>query len=415
MTRARPFSAAFAAAVLVTLLLGCPHPAGQRSVTPRIAAADEHRPDPAPPPTAESLAEGEPGLVVVNPTDVDIDLYMVYVVDAAGLLGTRVLWPHRHDCQGHTHLTHIVPKKGGRFTLPPPTRTYAPGGCELGPPLPAGEYLILVDSGYGAELHAAAPVELPMRAPVELRIEPHKQAIPCTDVVARRAANLVTRGAWPSTGSSAPIPAHFLDGCDVGRARCVASGEEPLRPPERCEITVFTHEYGALLRVSRPAGSDALRGLTAALDHEVVYSRPPQIDRTSSSSFDLDGKQVVVAGTNSEHWHVHGGDAAKIGGVTLQVHNPLDRPVAYRVEGLEFLVSYSCELPGEARARPALLQVAPRDRLPPGSSTLHLSFEAQGAYQGYCERFATRVVLAVEGVTRAITSEHHVGRFDVAD
>ncbi|HEY0132748.1 MAG TPA: hypothetical protein VGB85_01675 [Nannocystis sp.] len=408
--------------MLLALFLGCPHPSGPSSVTPRLDAAREleRGPDPPPPlppprPAAKSLAEGEPGLVVINPGDVDIDVYTVQVVDAAGLLGTRVLWPHRHDCDGHEHLTHIVPKQGARFTLPPPTRTYTPGGCELGPPLPDGEYVVLVDSGYAAELHAAAPFSLPMRAPVELRIEPHVQAVPCTDALARRAANLVTRGAWPSFGMPAPIAARILDGCDLGRARCVTRGEEPLRPPERCEITLFTHEYGALLRVARPAGSDALRGLTAMLDHDVVHSRAPQIDRTSSSTYTVDGEQVVIAGMSSEHWHVHGGDAAGIGGVTLRVDNPLDRPVAYRVEGLEFLVSYSCELPSEVRARPALLQVAPRDRLPPGSSALQLTFEAQSAYQGHCERFATRVILSVEGVKRAVTSEHHVGRFDVAD
>jgi hypothetical protein len=323
-----------------------------------------------------------------------------------------VLWPHRYDCKERTHLRHLVPGKGGRFTLPPPTRTYVPGGCELGPPLPDGDYVVLVDSGYGAELHAAAHISLPMREPVELRIEPHVQAIPCTDAVARRAANLVTRG--PS-GTTTPIPAGFLDGCDVARARCVAGGQEPPRPPERCEITLFTHEHGALLRISKPAGSDALRGLTAMLDHEVVYSREPQIARTSSSAYAVDGKQVVVAGTTSTLWHEHGGDAAKIGSVVLQVDNPLDRPVAYRVEGLEFLVSHSCELPGEVRARPALVKAAPRDRLPPGASTLQLSFAVQGAYQGHCGRFATRVLLRVEGVTRAVTSEYFVGRYDVSD
>ncbi|MEZ4449797.1 MAG: hypothetical protein R3B09_09965 [Nannocystaceae bacterium] len=391
-------------------------------MTPKLDASLEFErwPDPPPeppppaPPTAASLPEGAPGLVVINPGEVEIDLYTVLVVDAAGLLAPRVLWPHRYECKGRTHLRHPVPAGGGRFILPPPSRTYVPGECEPGPPLPDGDYVVLVDSGYGAELHAAAAITLPMRAPVELRIEPHVQAIPCTDALARRAVHLVV-GASQAGRGRRPVPERIFDGCDLERPRCVTHGEAPARPPRRCDVTLFTHEHGALLRVSKPAGDDALSGLTAVLSHDIVYSRPPLVERTSSSAFKVAGGEVVISGTSTTHWHVHGGDGAKIGDVTLQVYNPLGRPVAYHVEGLEFLVDYGCGLPAKEEARPALLRAEPPDRLPPGQSELHLAYEAQEAYHGHCERFATRARLRVEGVTRAVTSEHGVGRFDPVD
>lgn len=364
-------------------------------------------------PAAKPLPEGQPGLVVLNTTEVDIDLYTATVVDRAGRLGSRVLWPHKHDCEDQAR-SRVVPRSGGRFTLPPPSRTFAPGECEPGPPLPPGEYVVRVDSGYATELHATATVTLPMTAPVELRLERHVGAVPCTDALAQRAFTL-TAAEVGRARSLPSVPKDILDGCDGARARCVASGEPPPLPPAACEVTLWTGEYAGILRVSRPAGRDAPRGLTAELDHDVVYSRFPHATRSSSSVYEHDGRALVIAGEDSEHWHEHGGDAARVGYVTLRVHNPFEREVPFTVAGLEFLRSFSCEPPSEVKARPVVRAVDPPRALPPGESALTISFEAQEAYQGHCDRFATRARIVVFGVERGVTSEHNVGRFDPID
>lgn len=422
MSRARLLSlrAGLALALGVAIVCACQRPVDASTAAPRGDGLLEREPWPDPPPrpqepprpTAPSLPDGAVGLVVVNPGERELELYAVEIVDVDGRLGARALWPNRRDCKGSGYLPHVVPAREGRFTFPPPARTYGRGSCEPGPPLPDGEYVVRVDSGY-AGLYAVGTISLPMRAPVELRVERHKEAIACTDVVARRAVNLAIRGA--SMGARDPIPPALLAGCDLDQVRCAASGEEPRLPPERCEVTLVTAEHGAQLRVSRPAGRDSLRGLTVGLDRDVIVAQRPHIDRTSSSVFEVAGQRVVIAGVSDSLWHVHGGEGATIDGVVLQVDNPLDRPVAFKVVGIEFLVDFGCALPAKVTARPALRESAPRSQLPPGESALKLGFARQEAYQVHCDRFATRVTLEVEGVTRAVAVEHRVGRFDVAD
>ncbi len=415
----RPRSPARLAA-LALLVCACRAASTRQTETPKLDVAlerepgDEPPPKPPPPgpPAANSLPDGSPGLLVINDSDRDIDIYTAYVIDRAGELGTRVLWPHKHDCEGRTHLTRIVPKDGGRFTLPPPSRTFAPGGCEPGPPLPPGDYVVSIDSGYSARLHAAAPITLPMSAPVELRIEQKEDPIPCTAELGRRAVNLLKRQLKHDTTRGDKIPPRFLDGCDLRRPQCVESGEFPALPPARCVATLFTHKYGATLRVLKPPGDDALRGLSMELDHDVIHGRDPSATRSSSARFDVEGHELVIAGTNSELWHEHGGDAARVDQVTLRVRNPAGRPVAFQVVALEWLRSFGCELPEKTLARPAIRKIEPQGTLPPGESELTIWFEDQGAYQSHCDRFAARARVVIGGVERAITAEYYVGRFD---
>ncbi len=412
-----------AAAAIVVLTCACRARAPHHTDTPKLETALDLQPGdtppakpPAPsppdPPAAKSLPDGSPGLLVINDSERDIDIYAAYIVDRAGELGTRVLWPHKRDCEGRTHLTHVVPMRGGRFTLAPPSRTFAPGECEAGPPLPPGDYIVSIDSGYGSRLHASAPVSLPMTAPVELRIERKDAPLPCTEELARRAVNLLRGRLERSPASRARLPPGFLDGCDLSRPRCVERDEPPTLPPARCGATLFTGEHHSRLRVLKPAGDDALRGLSMEFDHDVVRGREPAVTRASSASFKVGDAELVIAGDSTEYWHVHGGDASRIGQLELRVHNPLSRPVKLQVVALEWLRSFSCELPNEPGARPVIRERHPKGPLPPGESTLTIVFEPQEAYQGHCDRFATRVRVVVGGVERSITGEHLVGRFD---
>lgn len=370
-------------------------PTPAREPVPEPAAASPAAPGPAPDP-------GVPGLVVRNPEEVGIEIYAAYIVDRRGELGTRVLWPHASDCPDVEPPARLVGGGGGTRWLPPPSEAYVPGQCEPSP-LPPGDYVLRLASGYGEELYAAAAITLPLTAPVELAIERHEHGPPCDADLARRAAVLV----FAEAEAAGALPVGLRDECDVDGAVCGTLPLSEALPPPRCTITL--HER--LLRVHRAAGRDTPRWITAWADPEVVVMDRPDIPRTSASRLELEGKPLVIAGRTSHHIHEHGGDAAQVASATFDVSNPLARALRLRVRGIEFLADHSCGLPAQTRARPKLVELSSQE-LAPGASEISVTFEPQGAYQAHCDRFATRVTFLVEGQPVAATVEHEVTRIE---
>lgn len=343
-----------------------------------------------------------PGVTVHNPGSVDLSIYGAWIVDEAGGRGTLSLWPDPYDCPDADLPDRLVfAGKSLRFGLP--ARAYAPGRCEPTEALGPGRYVLRLDSGYGEELYAAAPVELPLAGPVELRFASHDEVPPCDRLRARRAARL----AFAAARAAGELPEGFVRECDVDEARCGSLPIDEALPPPRCTVTL--HER--LLRVERAAGDDAPSTLTAWLDRELVYAQRPSVDRSSASRVVVGGKPVVIAGTTSHHIHEHGGEAAPIGSATFRVHNPHPRALRLQVVAIERLTSHDCGIPEEVRGNPALQTLSPSS-LPPGESEVVVAFASRGAYQAHCDRFATRVVFAVEGAQIAATCEHQVTRIE---
>lgn len=402
-------------ALLLCVVLGCQPPPSTRPST-AAPAPDEPALSTAVPTAASETPiaatsspalgaplTGPPRLVVENTTGVGIDLYGGYLVDERGERGTLELWPHRFDCPAYEPKEHIVPN-GGTYSMPAPTRSYDTDRCAPGPPLPPGRYILRLHTGYAEDLYAAATVVLPLVAPVRLRIANHaEQPWACDTIKAERAARLAFAAARELPG----LPSDFFRGCEVAQARCgtLPLPEDP--PPSACTVTL--HEN--LLRVDRPAGNDALRGLTAWTDRAIVYARRPEVPRTSASRVRLGTAHVIVEGITEHHRHEHGGDAASIGHMTVRIHNPLDRPLSYSVQDVEWLVDHSCGLPSEVRRRPAVREASP-PKLAPGKTDLTISFAAQSAYQAHCDRFASRARLRLEGQPVVVTVEHQVTRFE---
>lgn len=374
--------------------------------TPMTVVVD---PEPAPratvgPPPAP-LPAG-PGLVVVNPSEVDIHIYGAYLVDEKGLMGTRALWRHRFDCDDDEDVDHVVPRNGGRIKLPPPTQVFD-DGCKPPQTLPPGRYLLRLDSGYTEDFYASASITVPLQDQVELTYLQHQdEPYRCNAAKARRAARIALAGA----AELAWLPAGLFAGCDPTQARCQASPRGWAPPPPRC--TMLLHEDQ--LRVRLPTTNDTPMGLLAWVDREAIYARRPDVDRTSAARANILGKSLVVAGRTSHHMHEHGGDAAAIGSIVLDVFNPHPHPIGVRVVGLEHMVDFSCAFPAKVVATPAVRSVSTK-MVPPGLSTLEVDFEPQRAYQGHCERFATRATLDVSGTKMVVTSEHEVSRFDPID
>ena len=360
-------------------------------------------PAPAPAPQPEVPPATAAGLVLFNPTETEITPYRGYLVSLDGSSGTLELWPDRYECPDAKLELPALAAHDGRLALDPPTQAYGRSGCEAAS-LPAGDYVVRIDSGYGGDLYAAGAVTVPMAAPIELAFE-NRYDTPwrCDDALARRAATL----AVASARFENRLPDGFLDGCDLSKARCAASAEPPPLPPVECTVTLAE----GWLRIERPAGGDEPRTMTASIDREAVYAQMIDVDRTSAALLTIDGKSVVVAGESTHEMHEHGGDAAKISSVQLAIDNPLGRALSYRVKRIEYLVDYSCGLPSEVQSKPKLDKTHPA-MIEPGRSNLWIGFETQDAYQGSCDRFATRVTLTIERQTIAVTSEHQVTRIE---
>lgn len=338
--------------------------------------------------------------MLFNPTDSELSPYGAYIVDVAGEQPTRQLWPNRHDCPKGKPAPPAVGPHDGRLALEAPTEAYNMGCDPV--PLSPGDYIVVVDAGYGDDLYAAAKVTLPLEHSVQLEYRNrYEEPRPCTPELARRATRLALRAAADE------LPRGFMDGCDVDAVVCSDSAEPPSLPPDGCRITLAQ----GVLRIERPAGDDTPRWLTAHAHREAVWVRFAGLTRTSASEIRVDGEPIRFAGTTQHHIHEHGGDAARIYGMEIDIDNPLDRPLRYRVVGIEQLVDYSCGLPNEVRGRPSLREATPAT-IAPGRSTLSLLFEPQEAYQSHCDRFATRVRLKVEGEAVAVTSEHQVTRIE---
>lgn len=393
--------------LVTSLACSCQSPPPQAEVarsTPTAAAAasagasPERKPNrPAEPSVPLS---GSPRFIVASHEDSAIALRELTIVDEAGERGTQSLWPDRYACPKQAATEQSVPARGS-LALPAPTHSFSDGECTPTTPLPPGRYVVRVSSGYDS-IYAAAVIALPLSAVVQLELrDHHAEAGECDTVKAQRAARLGFAAVKQQPG----LPSNFLQGCDVARASC---GGLPLPegpPPAACTVTL----HDDLLVVSRPAGDDELHGFRAWTDAPVSFVRRPEVSRSSASQVTIEGQAVVVEGTDQRHLHTHGGDAARIGSMRLRAYNPLARALAYSVQAVEWLTSHDCGLPGAVAGRPKLRGVT-RGALPSGQSDIDVSFATQPAYQAYCDRFASRVVLRVEGKSMAITVEHQVTR-----
>ncbi len=340
-------------------------------------------------------------LIVINRTTTDIELHDAYLVDVEGARGTLRFWPHRLECPEAAKGHRI--ERGATTTLPPPTHGYPLEGCERGPRLPAGEYLLKLESGLGQGVYAVAHVTLPLEESVKLHFVQHERPPPCTKEQAVRAARL----ALASTHAAGPWPDGLFVGCDATAAQCASSAEAPFPPPAQCAITFHPPH----LRIDRPAGTDALRWMLASTDFATVYTHKPDVTRASASRVDIGGQAVIVAGVASHHFHEHGGNAAAIDRVELQVHNPLNRTLGVTVDDAAFLIDSQCGLPTQVISHPKVSSTTPAS-IARGVSSLVIGFAPQEAYQGHCDRFATQVTLRIEGHPVTVAAEHHVTRFE---
>lgn len=345
---------------------------------------------------------GLPRIVVENLAATPIDLYFGSIVDEEGKLGTMALWPDARDCPDAEPKSHVLPARGV-YDLAAPTHGYEGTGCKQGPALPPGRYVVHLASGYGRELYAGGEIELPLGAPVRLRMEPHDDTAACTALRARRAARLVLAALAEEKVDSA-----LLLGCEPTAARC---GMLPLPeevPPERCTITL--HEN--LLRVRRAPGGDAAKEITAWLDPEIVLAERASVSRSSSAEVRVGGKRVVLEGVTQHHMHEHGGDAARVGSMQVKVWNGSSRSLPVRVRSVEWLSSHGCDSSASPSGAPVKLESLSPKEVPPGESELTIEFSERGAYQAFCDFFATRATIEVGGEALVVTSEHEVTRIE---
>ncbi len=360
-------------------------------------------------PSAESSRlglplSGPPRLVIENHSTAAIDLYGGYLVDEEGKLGTMALWPHPRDCPDTLPKTHLLPL-AGIYELAAPSREFDTKHCAPGAELPAGRYVVHIDSGYGAELYASAQLDLPLTAPVRLEMRRHDKGPACTPVTARRAARLALAAAKAEGAADA-----LLKTCNPAAATCGTLPLEDEAPPTACTLTL--HEQ--LLRARFAPAEGQPKEMTAWLDHDAVFARRPDLSRSTAAAITVAGQRVVFEGVTRHHWHVHGGEAARVGGMQVRVFNATKRALPVKVTGVEWQTDHSCGKPVAAKKQPAVTGFEPKS-LPPGTSVLSVSFDERGAYQAHCDVFASRATLTVEGQAVSVVSEHAVGRFEPMD
>lgn len=362
---------------------------------------------PGPPVSASRLGlplTGPPRLVIENHSTADIELYGGYIVDEEGKLGAMALWPHPRDCPDYLPKEHLLPL-AGVYELGAPSRAFDSKHCAPGPELPPGRYVVHIDSGFGAELYAGAAVELPLLAPVRLEMKQHEAAPACTPLRARRAARLAFAAAKAGGAAGA-----LLESCRVDTAECATLplAEEP--PPASC--TLKLHEQ--LFRARFAPNEGQPKDLTAWLDHAIVLAQRPDLSRSTAATIALGGQRVVFEALTERHWHVHGGDAARIRSMHVRVFNGTARSLPVKVTAVEWQTDHSCGQPVAAKPGPKVSGYEPRS-LAPGMSELAIEFDGQQAYQAHCDVFASRATMTVEGHTVSVVSEHEVGRFEPLD
>lgn len=371
----------------------------------------------APPPTASASVapegssspatalgaplSGPPRLVIENHSSAEISLYAGTLVDEEGKLGTMSLWPHPSDCPKLEAPARVLPK-GGVYELAAPTHAFDEARCAPGRALPPGRYVVHLASGYGDTLYASAELTLPLSEPVRLKMMQHEDPPTCTPLRAQRAARLVLAAARAEGASDA-----LLSGCDPTAATCDTLPLPDDIPPTACAIRL--HE--SLLRIRRPPGGDQPKEITSWLDPEIVFTRRPDVSRSSAAELVVGGARVVLEGMTRHHLHEHGGQAAQIASMQVRVHNGSQRKLAVKALAVEWLTDSSCGVPKPASPPPAVTGVEPSE-LPPGVSELSIRFTPRNAYQAHCDVFASRARLQVDGKDVVVTGEHEVTRIE---
>jgi hypothetical protein len=347
---------------------------------------------------------GPPRLVIENHSTSDIDLYGAYIVDEEGKLATMALWPHPNDCPDFEPKQHLLPL-AGVYDLAPPTRPFDGKQCAPTSPLLPGRYVVHIDSGYGAELYASAEIELPLTAPVRLELKAQKNGPPCTPIVARRAARLALAAA-----KADGAPESLLSGCKPTTAVCGTLPLDEAPPPATCTLTLHENLFRARFGIAEARPKE----LTVWLSNSVVFAQRPNVSNSTAAAISVGGKRVVFEGLTAQHWHVHGGDAARVGSMQVRVFNDTGRALPVKVTGIEWQTDHSCGTPASNKPSPPVTGYEPKT-LPPGTSELTITFNGQGAYQAHCDMFASRATLVVDNKTISIVSEHEVGRFEPLD
>ncbi len=158
-----------------------------------------------------------------------------------------------------------------------------------------------------------------------------------------------------------------------------------------------------------PVIAPPLKSAAAPSAAPVVAVAAPAPASASTTEKSADG-ELTIAGQDGFAIHTHGGDAARLGRVTVTVKNDSARVRRLTVKQVEFLTGHDCKAPptkvtsrpklervvdeGDHDERPASLKFA----LPPKSETkLRVSFASVEAYTTHCDRFAFRVSFDVDG------------------
>lgn len=227
----------------------------------------------------------------------------------------------------------------------------------------------------------------------------------CTDEPRARRAVATTLSHAVDEGALSEAVA---SGCVFERAAC--DGEALPADPARCVVDVRTDDALWHVRVTPAAIQDAPRWLEATLEPSAAL--PPLRLSTSASTWAVHGS-LAVGGVDSDVSHTHGGRAASIGSAEFLVRNGSRDAVHLRVAEVTWLTSAGCTIPLAVRATPPVrgvslgrtASVEAEVVLPPGESRVFVRFEPQDAYYAYCDRFAARASLLLDGARLTATSE----------
>ncbi len=209
----------------------------------------------------------------------------------------------------------------------------------------------------------------------------------------------------------------LLVGCAPARYLCAA--DDSLEETRGCAIELTPSPEGAIV-VVRPAPAEGAPGyVLARLD--AAGKTAATIDVAETQWRAAAKSKVWVLAHQGSASHEHGGSAASVGEITVAVDNRGRKPAKITVSRVDWMTSTSCDDPLERVASPAFeglelddkpVATGPAVIRPRRRSYLGIRFAPQHAYQAWCDRFAARVALDVDGTAIEVTAPIRVTRYE---
>ncbi len=184
---------------------------------------------------------------------------------------------------------------------------------------------------------------------------------------------------------------------------------EPARPLAASGAPDPAPPPTSLAEDARSVEADSGRADAASPDARAGDPEDAAGPRSGSNTVRSRDGRLVVTGHDRHARHTHGGAPARIGNVTFTVANDGDRPRKLTCKSVDFLRDHGCEAPastivshpklsGLAFERDDDLRTTTSLELPAKSSLdVRVFFEPVEAYYTYCDRFAIRVHLGLDG------------------